>query len=169
MGQNYSFQSLIVSDEYELTPSGAVAAIITVDGNYLLQLRDSIPGIFYPDHWGLFGGGMEAGESECDALLRELREELCLTVQPDEIQRFSAMFFDFSFAGGPRQIVRAFYELNLSSHRLHGLEVLEGQGMRTASASDVLDAGMRIAPYDAFALWMHINRKRIAFPEGPTV
>ena len=34
----------------------AVAGILVLeDGRYLMQLRDDIPGIFYPDHWGLFG------------------------------------------------------------------------------------------------------------------
>ena len=33
----------------------AVAAIIVdEDGRYLMQLRDDIPRIFYPGHWGCF-------------------------------------------------------------------------------------------------------------------
>ncbi len=49
-------------------PSGhsfrdAAAAIIFLDdGRYLMQHRDDKPGIFYPDHWGLFGGAIEPGE-----------------------------------------------------------------------------------------------------------
>ena len=43
--------------EGELTPSDAAVALIVLDdGRYLLQLRDQKPKIFYPGHWGLFGG-----------------------------------------------------------------------------------------------------------------
>ena len=55
----------------------AVAGIIVLeDGRYLMQLRDDIPGIFYPDHWGLFGGAIEKDEDFEEALIRELGEEL---------------------------------------------------------------------------------------------
>ncbi len=42
----------------------------------LMQLRDPIPGIAYPGHWGLFGGHLEPGESPEAALRRELIEEI---------------------------------------------------------------------------------------------
>ncbi|MEM9137105.1 MAG: NUDIX domain-containing protein [Cyanobacteria bacterium P01_F01_bin.42] len=42
----------------------------------LMQLRDLVPGIVYPGHWGLFGGHLEPGESPEDALRRELEEEI---------------------------------------------------------------------------------------------
>jgi len=51
-------------------------AILYQEDRYLLQLRDNIPGIVYPDHWGFFGGHLEAGESPEQALLRELIEEI---------------------------------------------------------------------------------------------
>jgi hypothetical protein len=67
---------ILNSDDHPLTPCTAVAAIITVAGQgYLMQLRDPIPGIFYPGHWGLFGGGAEDGEGEIATLKRELEEE----------------------------------------------------------------------------------------------
>lgn len=41
-----------------------------------MQLRDDIPGILYPGHWGLFGGHMESGETPAEAVERELLEEI---------------------------------------------------------------------------------------------
>ena len=47
----------------------ATAAILVLeDGRYLLQLRDNIPEIWYPDHWGPFGGGVNPGEDEIAAM-----------------------------------------------------------------------------------------------------
>ena len=38
-------------------PHDAVAALLVhEDGSYIMQLRDSKPEIFYPGHWGCFGG-----------------------------------------------------------------------------------------------------------------
>jgi 8-oxo-dGTP diphosphatase len=41
-----------------------------------MQLRDDIPGIVYPGHWGFFGGHLEPGENPEQALRRELVEEI---------------------------------------------------------------------------------------------
>ncbi len=44
----------------------------------LLQLRDNIPEIIAPNHWGLFGGTVDEGETPAEAMKREIEEELCL-------------------------------------------------------------------------------------------
>ena len=54
-------------------------AIICFEQQILLQLRDNIDGIYYPDHWGLLGGEVELGETSEEAVERELAEELLLT------------------------------------------------------------------------------------------
>jgi len=51
-------------------------AILHQKNQYLLQLRDDIPGIVYPGYWGFFGGHIEPGESPEAALRRELQEEI---------------------------------------------------------------------------------------------
>ncbi|HLO48328.1 MAG TPA: NUDIX domain-containing protein [Kamptonema sp.] len=43
----------------------------------LLQLRDNIPEIIAPNHWGLFGGTVDEGETPAQAMKREIEEELC--------------------------------------------------------------------------------------------
>ena len=55
-----------------------IAAIILENpaGEILLMLRDNKPSIPFPDHWDIFGGHVEEGETPEEALVRELREEL---------------------------------------------------------------------------------------------
>ncbi len=53
-----------------------VGAIISVSDGYLCQLRDDKPGIEWPGYWGLFGGHVDKGESDLQAIRRELQEEL---------------------------------------------------------------------------------------------
>lgn len=51
-------------------------AILYQQGQFLMQLRDNIPGIVYPGQWGLFGGHIEPGETPDVAVERELLEEI---------------------------------------------------------------------------------------------
>ena len=55
-------------------------AVILVDGAYVLQLRDNIPGIAYPGMWSLFGGALEPDENPEEGLRREILEELGVTL-----------------------------------------------------------------------------------------
>lgn len=59
-----------------------IAAIILENDNneLLLYLRDNKPGIPFPNCWDLFGGHVEEGETPEEALIREVKEELGITL-----------------------------------------------------------------------------------------
>lgn len=57
-----------------------VAAAILVRGDGRVLLAQRLPGTPYPGYWEFPGGKLEAGESAHDALLRELDEELGISV-----------------------------------------------------------------------------------------
>jgi len=50
--------------------------IENAQGEILLQLRDNIPSILYPNRWGTFGGQVDTGETPHQAIVRETKEEL---------------------------------------------------------------------------------------------
>jgi 8-oxo-dGTP pyrophosphatase MutT (NUDIX family) len=144
-----------------LRPAHAVAALLQLsDGRYLMQLRDSNPNIFYPDHWGCFGGAVDPGEAPAVALVRELREELMVTLTPADVARFTEFTFDFGFAGDGIRL-RTYYSVTLPQAGLDGLVLGEGADLGAFEAERLL-AMPRVVPYDAFALWMHYARGRIA-------
>jgi 8-oxo-dGTP pyrophosphatase MutT (NUDIX family) len=143
-----------------LRPGNAVAAVIVVDGQYLLQLRDAKPGIFFPAHWGCFGGGIDPGETVEQALVRELEEELGARIGTGNMRYFSRFEFGLDFAG-LAPIWRVFYEVALSMKEMAGLSLGEGSDMRLFPAAAILTHQISLTPYDAFALWMHINRSRL--------
>lgn len=62
-----------------LKPAHVAIAILYRQGQFLLQLRDNIPGIVYPGYWGFFGGHIEPDETPAKALKRELIEEISYT------------------------------------------------------------------------------------------
>jgi 8-oxo-dGTP pyrophosphatase MutT (NUDIX family) len=130
----------------------AVVAIIVVDdGRYLMQLRDNKPGIFYPDHWGLFGGAVDPGEDAEAALRRELMEELEL--EPRSLRYFTRMDFDFQRFGAG-SVYRIYYEVPLPAGQLSALRLGEGRLMEVLGLPDIL-MDRRVVPYDSFAVWLH--------------
>ena len=78
-----------------LEPCNAVACILhTKDLRILMNLRDNKKNIFYSNHWGLFGGGVEKGETYLQALKREIYEETNLKI--NNFDFFSECILDFS-------------------------------------------------------------------------
>ncbi|HUD88228.1 MAG TPA: NUDIX domain-containing protein [Xanthobacteraceae bacterium] len=139
----------------------AAAIIVTGDGRYLLQLRDDIPGIFYPGHWGCFGGAIGAGETPLEALRRELAEELEFTAPAGE--EFVSFDFDLTRLGQGKKL-RAYYEFVIDAEQIARFVLHEGAQMRAFAANELF-ALSNITPYDSFALWLHVARNRFA-PEA---
>lgn len=143
----------------KLAPANAVAAILVLDdGRYVMQLRDAKPGIFYPGHWGCFGGAVDQNEEPLEALRRELAEELELEL--GRAEKFTRFDFDFAALGHP-SVYRIYYEARLSQEKFSRLVLHEGAELGAFHAPELL-ARHKVTPYDAFALWMHHSRRRFA-------
>lgn len=145
-----------LTDKHPIRGEDAVAAIITVeDGRYLLQLRDDIPRIFYPGHWGCFGGAVGPGEGGVAALLRELAEEL--EMSPRETKEFVNLDFDLAKLG-QKKCYRTYYEVAIAETEVARLVLHEGAEMRLFTPEELFD--LRLTPYNSFALWLHFARDR---------
>jgi len=152
-----------IIEAFDLTPAGplvpanAVAALIrTGDGRYLLQHRDAVGTIFYPDHWGCFGGAIERGEQPLQALRRELKEELALDL--DGLS--PTVFGHFRFSVVPAGITgldRLYYDILIEPGLVANLRLGEGESMELVDGHDALHR-RRLVPYDGFALWLHCYR-----------
>jgi 8-oxo-dGTP pyrophosphatase MutT (NUDIX family) len=146
-----------------LRPGDAVAALIEVEGDgYLMQRRDARADIWYPDHWGLFGGGIEPGEDPVAALARELKEELGLELDKGAARFF--VHFDFDLSGlGLHRYQRRYYVVSISRAVQRSLVLHEGAEMRVFAGTDILQEP-RVSPYDSFALFLHHARARLSPP-----
>ncbi len=147
-----------LTDNDPLRGEDAVAAIITVeDGRYLMQLRDDIPGIFYPGHWGCFGGAAGPGENGLEALQRELAEEL--EMHASAAEEFVTLDFDLRKLRQKR-CYRTYFEIKVTEAEVLRYVLHEGAEMRLFMPNELFDA--RLTPYDSFALWLHFARNRFS-------
>lgn len=88
-------------------------AILHQNNQFLMQLRDDIPGIAFPGHWGFFGGHLDPGETPATAIHRELLEEIGYA--PPQLDFFLSMETDQSIRHvfhGPLLMPVAELELN---------------------------------------------------------
>lgn len=101
-------------------PRPAVSiAILQQHQQFLMQLRDDIPGILYPGYWAFFGGHLDPGEEPMTAMQRELIEEICYL--PTNLTLFR------SYTEDP-QIIRHVYHAPLTV-ALDQLQLNEGWDM----------------------------------------
>jgi 8-oxo-dGTP diphosphatase len=80
--------------------------LVNSRGEVLLQLRDNIPTIPYPNTWCLPGGHIEGDETPEQCLVREMREEMGIAIEgltyftersyPSEVEYFFAAHMDLN-------------------------------------------------------------------------
>jgi len=67
-------------EPWDGTPFGGAKLALFLGADLLVYLRDERPGLPWPGHWDLPGGGREAGETPLDCVLRETAEEFGLAL-----------------------------------------------------------------------------------------
>lgn len=103
------------------------AVILYQEGRVLLQHRDDRPDIVWPNHWAIFGGHIEEGETLQQAALREIEEELGLRLAPPLVLiRHHIDGIRERFVFGARLTVP-----------LESLTLMEGQGMALVTAGEL--------------------------------
>lgn len=105
----------------------------TPDGRLIFHHRDNKPSIVHPDYIGTFGGGVEDGEDYEDAAIREIKEELDLTLQKSDLIFYRSYMKER--ADGKLLKVKAFIVKGIDPEVLK-LNPNEGQGIVIISKND---------------------------------
>ena len=145
-----------------LTRWCAAAILVTPDGRYLMQLRDAKPTIIIPDHWGLFGGTVDDGETAEAAIRRELVEELEFTARA--VTFFTELEIELPFEP-PRRDRMSFFAVPIVPEDLDRMVQHEGAGRRLFTPHQ-LAAEPRVAPWDLSVVLMHA-RRHVLFAASP--
>lgn len=97
-------------------------AILLMDGQYILQLRDNKPNIAAPGQWSLFGGMKKPDETPLQAIKREVYEEL--SIKPP---KFRYLWFSDYFSSFESEVIRTWFFFSDVSSVWHEHELREGQ------------------------------------------
>lgn len=126
-------------------------------GRILLQQRDNNPAIYYPGHWGIFGGQIEENESPIVAAIREITEEL------NYVMTHCTLIKKFTFDSE-----RIDYLLTeLHPMQLSDVKLSEGSGMKLFTHKSIGKIE-KIVPYDKAMLDYCLTRKPYFFKFLPT-
>ena len=118
-----------------------VAAVIEQAGRYLLQQR--APEQNYPFAWCSPGGKGEPGESDAEALVREIREECGVTAEIDNLL--------FEHHDDARAVL--FYRASIDAYPN---AILSGIGLGWFTPTEI--RGLTMTPADhAFRVFFHIR------------
>ncbi|UWR22156.1 NUDIX hydrolase [Sulfitobacter sp. S190] len=132
-----------------------------VGGNLAVIRRDTFPGLPYPDHWDLPGGGREGDETPLACALRETREELALHVPPSAI-RWQQAFMR-------KSTVRWFFVAEIEATAAAEITLgSEGQEWCLMSEDAYIAHPMGIASFQArIRLWQVLRKKELLSEKPP--
>lgn len=115
---------------------GVLAIIRDPEGRTLLQHRDDNPDIVWPDCWTILGGGVEPGESDQEAITREVEEEAGFTLSNP---RFITTVVDHEGSGQQLTVFDADIPENT--------EPVLGEGQELRFVSNVELTQLKMPPY----------------------
>jgi len=117
----------------------SVHAVLILDGNYILQLRDSKPDIAASGQWGLFGGRIDTGETPLEAIKREVYEEL--SIKPAEYRHLWCTDY---FSPFQRTVIRTWFFVSDVTAAWPDHKLKEGEAVRSFQFKQL--AGLDIPP-----------------------
>lgn len=126
---------------------GSAALIVNDDGEYLLHLRDDIPGVVNPGTWSLLGGTRDADDQTAEATIaRELAEEAGLHLAG--LRRFTLARNSWEGVSGHIQVFLGWWNGDPES-----LTLTEGVMLRWFPASMV--HRLRMCPWAEDVIRLH--------------
>lgn len=119
------YQTFFIPYKTKTNMEKGVGVILKKNGKILLQLRNDKKSIASPNCWGPFGGCVNKGETFEQAAIREIKEELGITLDKNKLE--------------PAQQTKTntYFRYPLK-HKISELKLNEGQDMKLFTKQEVL-------------------------------
>ena len=130
-------------------------AVLILDGNYILQLRDEQPTIASAGQWALFGGKLKTTETPLQAIRREIYEEL--SVKPAE---YIYLWYTDYFASFERDVIRTWFFASDLTTVWPGSKLKEGKAARSFQFNQLDKLDIPRVMYETLARF-HQQRERV--------
>jgi 8-oxo-dGTP pyrophosphatase MutT (NUDIX family) len=129
--------------------------IVNQKKEYLLQLRDNDLKILSPNYWCLFGGGAKINENTKKCILREIKEELSITLLRSKLKSITKI--KYCRFNEKKLRDKYFYFYKISKKEIRSLKLNEGQDMKFFRYTDI--PKIKILPWDYYGIVYVENQK----------
>jgi 8-oxo-dGTP pyrophosphatase MutT (NUDIX family) len=140
-----------VNKNIKKNPKNASAIIVYYKKKFLLNLRSNNKNIFYPKHWGCFGGAKNINEKYIEAAIREFYEETNIKVNKKDMKFFFNL--NFTIPNTNKSIRRNFYIFNISNINFFKKNFILSEGIKYRFFTEQSFIKIKkIVPYDKLAI-----------------
>jgi 8-oxo-dGTP pyrophosphatase MutT (NUDIX family) len=132
-------------------PKNASAVILFYKNKVLMQLRSKNKKIFYPNHWGCFGGSKIKHETYLNCAAREVAEEINIKLRKNRFIFFLKLSFFLNFS--KKKFIRNFFYLKIDNIKKFkkNFKLNEGSDYNFFTKSQVNNL-LNTVPYDKYAI-----------------
>ena len=126
----------------------SVGAVIYLKDKYLVQKRSKKKKIYFPQMYGVFGGGVNKKENIAQAIKRELKEELDLNLNLNEIKIFLKISINSRHFKNNRS--RHYFSVKISKKQFNSIILREGQSFHLLNLQNIKK--LNFVPWDLSAI-----------------
>ena len=126
----------------------SVGAIIYQGDKYLIQKRSKKKKIYFPQLYGVFGGGVEKNEKTLHAIKREILEELELNLSLDNMKYFLQISLNSRHFKTKRS--RSYFSVKITKDQYKFINLREGQSLHLLNMKDLKK--LDFVPWDLSAI-----------------
>lgn len=113
----------------------SVGAVIFLQDKYLVQKRSNKKNIYFPNLYGVFGGGVDLKEKSLKAIKREIFEELEININLKQIKHFLKISINSKHFKNKRS--RSYYAIKINKKQFRSINLREGQSFHLLKIKDI--------------------------------
>lgn len=126
----------------------SVGAIIYFKNSYLIQKRSLKKNIYFPGIFGVFGGSTNKFERTDKAIIREIKEELNIDLNYNQVKFFLKISIHSKHFKTKR--MRYYFGINIKKKQLKSLDLREGDSFHLFNLEKIKK--IKFVPWDLSAI-----------------